>query len=151
MGISPPTKSPACKKYCLQSCLGLVECWQEKGSIPEEVGSSLTACIPTWRSAVVCRAAGLPCNHAQAKHPKSRPPMDDGRRECCGAGHGQGGLTVGCALVSPVFRWPGLQAFTHTPLTAASQQLMVPSIGNSSWSRGDGNSSPALNHYEILQ
>lgn len=21
-------ESPACKKYCLQSCLGLVQCWQ---------------------------------------------------------------------------------------------------------------------------
>lgn len=73
LGISWPAKSPACKKYCLQSCLGLVECWQEKRSIPEEVGLSLRACIPTCRSAVVCRAAGLPCHRAQAKLPKSRP------------------------------------------------------------------------------
>lgn len=51
---------PACKKYCLQSCLGLVECWQEKGSISEEVGLNLRSFIPKWRSAVMRRAAGLP-------------------------------------------------------------------------------------------
>lgn len=72
LAISQRTKSPTCKKYCLQSCLGLVECWQEEGSIPEEVRLSLRACIPTWRSAVVCRAAGLLCHRAQGKLAKSR-------------------------------------------------------------------------------
>lgn len=60
LGMPLPAKSPACKKYCLQSCLGLLECWQEKGFIPGEVRLSLRACIPTWRSAVVHGAAGLP-------------------------------------------------------------------------------------------
>lgn len=59
-GNSPARHIPACEEPCLQSCPELVECWQEKGSIPEKVGLSLRTCIPTWKFAVVCRAAVLP-------------------------------------------------------------------------------------------
>lgn len=75
LGTSLPAKSPACNKYCLQSCLGLVRCWQEKGSIPEEMGSSLRACIPTWNSAFGAELQGSlsASHHARAELPKSRP------------------------------------------------------------------------------
>lgn len=64
-GNSPAGHAPACKEPCLQEVLpaelpGAGGVLAGKGFIPREVGSSLRACIPTWRSAVVCRAVSFP-------------------------------------------------------------------------------------------
>lgn len=72
-GNSPAGHIPACKKYCLQSCLGLMECWQEKGFIPEKVGLSLRACIPTWKLCVELQGSLSASHCAEAELPKSRP------------------------------------------------------------------------------